>query len=157
MYSPRVVAARVGQTLMVVNRDMTLHNVHTVAAKGNSFNTTQPNVGMVFSYVLKGAEIIKLGCEPHRWMIGFVGVVDHPYFDVSNADGAFTIRDVPAGRQTVRVWHEVFGEMTKTVVVKANGSTTVDFAYTGRAGARSEGTRELHVPDALFSMAQLPE
>jgi len=154
MYGPRMVAARVGQTLMVVNRDMTLHNVHTTGTKSNVFNITQPSVGMVFSYVLKAAEIIRLRCEPHEWMMGYVGVVNHPYFAMTRDDGSFVIERVPAGRRTIHVWHEAFGDLTRTVVVPAGGVVTVDFAYVGGAAKPSAGVRELAVPETLF--AQVP-
>ncbi len=151
MYGPRVVAARVGQTLMVVNRDMTLHNVHTTGTKANVFNITQPSFGMVFSYVLRAAEIIRLRCEPHSWMMGFVGVVNHPYFAVTNAEGSFTIDRVPPGRRTVHVWHEVFGDTTRTVMVKAGETVNVDFAFANGAARKSVKVRELTVPESLFA------
>ncbi len=153
IYGPRMVAARVGQTLMVVNRDMTLHNVQSVTTKGNTFNITQPSVGMVFSYVLKAAEIIRIKCDVHPWMMGYVGVVDHPYFAMTGDDGSFTIERVPAGRRTVHVWHEAFGDMVRTVVVKAGETVTVDVAYSGGGAKKAAAVRELTVPLTLASHA----
>jgi hypothetical protein len=40
-----------------------------------------------------------------RWL----GVLDHPYFGVSGADGRVTLKDVPAGDYVIGVWHERFG------------------------------------------------
>jgi plastocyanin len=157
MYMPRIVAARVGQTLVVVNRDMTLHNTHSVSTKGNTFDVTQPRVGMAFSYVLKAAEIIRLKCEPHPWMTGYVAAVDHPYFALSGDDGSFTIERVPAGRHTIRVWHEVFGETTRTIVVRAGETTTVDVSYTSGTRARPAAVRELLVPESLLAQAPVPD
>jgi plastocyanin len=152
IYAPRMVAARVGQTLIVINRDATLHNVHTVMTKGNVFNITQPNAGNVFSYVLKAAEIIRLRCEVHSWMMGYVGVVDHPYFAMTKADGSFTIARVPAGRRTIHVWHEAFGDLTRTVVVKPGETVTVDFAYTN-GPKKAAALHEVVVPDLLMASA----
>src|SRR5262249_41244945 len=42
VYHPRVQGAQVGQTLIVKNDDDTLHNIHSLSAKGNTFNTGQP-------------------------------------------------------------------------------------------------------------------
>jgi len=50
-YAPRLVAARVGQTLQVRNDDPTDHNVHASSVVGNDFNTTQPIKSMPFEFV----------------------------------------------------------------------------------------------------------
>src|SRR3972149_7731678 len=69
VYTPRMVGARVGQTLQIRNSDMLLHNVHTVSAGGNTFNIGQPLAGMVYQFRLKDEEIVlRLKCDIHRWM-----------------------------------------------------------------------------------------
>jgi plastocyanin len=132
VYHPRVQGARVGQTIEVKNSDATLHNIHSMSTKRNDFNVGQPLAGMVYKYQLKTEEVmLHVRCDVHSWMTGYVGVVSHPYYAVTDAAGAFTIANVPAGKQTVQVWHEQYGPLTQTVEVKAGGTTTVDFAYTG--------------------------
>jgi hypothetical protein len=56
----------------------------------------------------------------------------HPYFNVTNETGSFTIPNVPAGRHQIRAWHERYGWVTKTVDVKPGETATMDFAYTGQ-------------------------
>jgi plastocyanin len=147
VYSPRVVGARVGQTLRVVNNDALLHEVHSVSVKGNTFDTTQPKSGMVFNYQLKSEEaMLKLGCRVHSWMTAYVGVLTHPYFAVSGDGGSFTIANVPAGKYTIRTWHERFGRLMKTVDVTAGGTATVTFEYTGTEKPATAGIRDLLVP-----------
>ena len=87
--------------------------------------------GMQYDFRLKDEEILKLKCDVHRWMITYVGVVNHPYFAVSSGDGSFTINGVPAGRHTVSAWHERFGTLKQTVDVKPGATATVTFAYAG--------------------------
>lgn len=133
VYIPRVQGARVGQTLQVVNSDPTGHNVHSLSSKGNSFNVSQPVKGMTSTFPLGAEEVmLRITCDIHSWMISYVGLVPHPYFSVTAADGAFTIARVPAGRHTIQIWHERYGRMTRTVDVKAGQTATVDFAYTGK-------------------------
>ena len=86
IYAPRVVGARVGQTLQLKNNDETTHNLHALSMAGNDFNTSQPTKGMVFEYTLKAGEILHIKCDIHGWMNSYVGIVDHPYFAVSGAD-----------------------------------------------------------------------
>jgi plastocyanin len=132
IYSPRVVGARVGQTLQVRNSDRFLHNVHSLSAHTNSFNIGQPIAGMVLQFRLKDEEImLPLKCDLHRWMTSYVGVVSHPHFAVSSTRGTFEIANVPAGTYTLQTWHERYGKLTQPVRVRASATTTVNFAYTG--------------------------
>jgi plastocyanin len=136
IYHPRIQGARVGQTLEVKNSDQTLHNVHSLTTKNNAFNRGQPQAGMVFKFPLKAEEVmLHIKCDVHPWMVGYIGVVTHPYFGVTDPTGAFTIANVPSGKQTVQVWHELYGPLTQTVDVKAGAATTADFSYTGNEKA----------------------
>lgn len=128
-YVPRVTGARVGQALRIKNGDNLLHNVHSESTKNNAFNFAEPVKGMQRDIVLKDEEMLRIGCDVHRWMTAWVGVVSHPYFAVSDAKGTFTIANVPPGRRNVTAWHESFGTLTKPVEVKAGQTATVDFVF----------------------------
>ena len=118
IYTPRVLGARVGQTLQIRNSDEVLHNLHSLSPKANAFNVSQPKAGMTYEVKLKDEDaMLRLKCDIHSWMTAFVGVVNHPYFAVSGANGEFEIRDVPAGSHAIRVWHEQYGELTQTARV----------------------------------------
>src|SRR2546425_6309579 len=55
-YAPRVLGARIGQTLQVQNADPTEHNVHSLSKAGNDFNTTQPIKRMAYDDQLQAGE-----------------------------------------------------------------------------------------------------
>ena len=130
VYAPRVIGLRVGQTLQIKNSDTLLHNVHSSSARNPSFNIGQPSTGLVFEYRPKAEEtMMKIGCDMHRWMTAFVGVVSHPYFAVSGRGGVFTIDNVPPGIFTIRAWHEVYGLTSRKIVVKPGVITTAEFTY----------------------------
>jgi hypothetical protein len=131
LYAPRVAGIRVGQQLLIRNSDNLLHNVHSSSAAGNSFNIGQPFAGAEYEFRPRSPEVmLRLGCDVHRWMTAWVGVMTHRYFAVSEANGRFTIADVPPGRYTIVAWHEQFGER-KQVVDVTGGTAAVDFAYPG--------------------------
>jgi plastocyanin len=147
LFVPRVVGARVGQTLQITNNDATAHNLHSVS-KGNAFNTSQPKQGMVYTFQLKADEVMmRIRCDIHSWMTTYVGVTTHPYFAVSAVDGAFTLARVPAGRHTIQIWHEQYGTLTQTVDVKAGATATVEFSYTGKEKPGATALQEFIVPD----------
>lgn len=147
IYGPRVVGVRVGQALAVRNSDALMHNVHGVSATGNGFNVSQPKAGMMRIFPMMGEEtMLRLRCDVHGWMTAYIGVVSHPYFSVSSADGAFEITGVPAGTYTIRTWHERYGELTQTVSVSVGATTTVDIGYTGTEEPTTTGVLDLQVP-----------
>ena len=121
---------RVGQPVEFTNSDALLHTVHSLSATTNSFNVSQPFEDMVHEVRLaKEDGMLRIKCDRHRWMTEYVGIVEHPYFAVSDRSGTFSIEGVPAGTQTIQAWHEVYGTLTQTVRVEAGAVTTVDFTY----------------------------
>ena len=131
-YLPRVTGMMLGQTLQVKNSDNFLHNVHSVSDHENQFNVAQARAGVVDNFKPKNEEVMmRLGCEVHRWMKAYVGVVTNPYFATTDASGNFTIARVPPGTYTIDAWQERYGAVKKTVTVTAGGTATVDFTYTG--------------------------
>ncbi len=130
VYTPRVVGARVGQTVQIKNSDMLLHNVDASSGKNNGFNIAQPRASLVYEFKPKNEEImLHLKCDVHNWMNAYVGIVTNPYFAVSNTMGTFQIDKVPPGTYTLEAWHERFGLVSKPVTVKAGAIASVDFDY----------------------------
>lgn len=118
MYVPHVVGVQVNQPLSIKNSDETLHNVHCLSKANPEFNFGQPTKDSVkdktFRKVEKG---VKIKCDVHPWMGAWLFVLDHPYFAVTDAEGKFTIPNVPAGKYTVTAWHEKLGETSKEIEV----------------------------------------
>src|SRR5262249_37102383 len=125
-------------------------NVHASSMAGNDFNTTQPIKSMPFEFKLKGGEILHVRCDNHTWMTAYVGIFEHPYFSVSGTDGAFTIANVPVGKQTVKAWHEVMGTQTQMVDVQTGKTTMVDFTFApGQKSATQTPVRDMVIPDTV--------
>jgi len=133
VYRPRVVGLRAGQPLQVRNSDDGLHNVHGVSTDRDAFNVSQPVSGMLNTFRPRDPGILRLKCDVHTWMVAFVGVVNHPYFAVTGADGAVVLRDVPEGTYEVRAWHEQLGTIVSQVHVDSAREATVEMTYSGKA------------------------
>ena len=133
IYVPRVVGIMVGQTLEVRSSDSMLHNVRCQPNNNQGFNNGVNKFG-VFDHVFTQPELrVELRCNMHTWMKGLVHVLDHPFYAVTQADGTYTLKGLPAGTYEVSVVHEAtrFAPDTRSVTVKVgDGETkTVDFAY----------------------------
>lgn len=118
-YIPHVIGYRVGQKLSVVNSDPFTHNVRSFAKVVRQFNMGQPagTPPRIKSY--DEAELhIKLKCDVHRWMQGYMFIMEHPFFAVTDEKGRFEIGDLPSGTYTLTAWHEFYGEMQFDVTVE---------------------------------------
>ena len=129
LYRPRVVGLRAGQALQVRNSDDGLHNVHGISTDRDGFNVSQPMSGMVNTFRPRDAGILRLKCDVHTWMVAFVGVVNHPYFAVTGADGAFTIHDIPEGTYEVRAWHELLGTVSSQVRIDSTKDANLEINF----------------------------
>jgi hypothetical protein len=129
VYVPRVVGLQIGQSLQIRNSDPGLHNVHSMSKGTDGFNVGQPIAGIVNTFKPTTEGVMRLQCDVHTWMVAFIGVARHPYFAVTAVDGAFELREVPVGMQTVQAWHEQYGVLTSSARVEADGITDVEFTY----------------------------
>ena len=111
--------------LDVVNKDSVLHNSHGYYGKRTAFNMAQPNEGQVISTELPRAGIVRVDCDVHGWMEGWVYVVDNPYYAITGADGKFSITDVPPGTYKLVAVQSVTGPNEQTVTVTAGKPTNL--------------------------------
>jgi len=105
--------------LELKNSDGILHNIHTYSTANPSINKAQPKFKKVMTERLEKPEFVKLTCDVHSWMLGWVAVLPTPFFGVTDANGTAKIENVPAGKQSIEVWHETLGKQTREVEVKA--------------------------------------
>jgi plastocyanin len=131
MYRPRVLGIQAGQTLEILNSDATLHNIHAVPAQNAEFNKAQQTKGFVSTHVFSTPEVmVPFRCDVHKWMAAYVGVLDHPFFAVSGADGSFEIKGLPPGTYTVEAVHEKLGRQSTTVTLGTRGTGDAGFSFT---------------------------
>ncbi len=124
-FVPHVVAMSPGE-LELKNSDDILHNIHTYSTANPSINKAQPKFKKVMTEKLEKPEYVKLTCDVHSWMLGWVAVTPGPAA-VTDGSGVAKLENVPAGKQKVEVWHETLGKQEKEVEVKAGQTTKVSF------------------------------
>ncbi len=147
-YLPHVVVVPTGSTVELTSSDPVAHNVHSHAEKNEAPNIQIAKSGTKIPYTITKAEAIKLTCDIHAWMSGYIVAVDSNYYAVTgqkddkdkfidpdtyekSADkGKFTLKDVPAGRTRVVAWHEDLGTANTLVEVPEEGDVTVEFKST---------------------------
>ncbi len=128
-FVPHVQVARRGK-IDIINSDAVLHNTHGYYGKRTAFNVALPEKGVRVTKVLKRPGTVKVDCDAHGWMLGWVQVVENPYYFQTGADGTFSITDVPPGDYTLVVWQETLGEKEMPVTVAAKDTTNLDIDLT---------------------------
>jgi len=120
-FTPRVLGMQAGQPLKVTNSDPVTHNIHPQPQKNRDWNQSQAPEEPPLSRKFAAPEVmIPVKCNVHGWMKAWIGVLDHPYFAVTGADGTFEIRNVPPGTYSVAVWQETLGSQEQTASPGAN-------------------------------------
>jgi hypothetical protein len=130
LYAPHVLGMRAGQTLAVKNSDPVSHNIHPMARDNREWSEQQsPGAADLQRKFARPEIMIPVKCDVHKWMRAYIGVLPHPYFTVTGADGSFEIRNVPPGDYTIAVWHEKLGERTGPVHLAASASAALNLTY----------------------------
>ncbi len=130
LYHPRVTGAQTGQPIVFLNSDALLHNVHGTPAHASHWNFSMAVKNSRRTIQVNQPEVmVSVRCDVHPWMQAWLGVVDHPYFAVTGADGTFHLRDVPAGDYVVAAWHERFGTREARVTLAAQGTQQVELTF----------------------------
>jgi hypothetical protein len=132
MYTPHVMAVDADQKFKVVTSDQTTHNIHPLPAAGTGnigWNKSQPPGAPPIESSWKNQEIaIPVKCNIHPWMHGWHVVVKGPYA-ITDDNGNFTIKNVPAGSYTVTAWQEEYGTQTAKVTVAGGQAAKADFTF----------------------------
>lgn len=126
VYVPHVSVVPAGGELDILNSDGILHNIHTYSKANSSINKAQPKFKKVLTEKFAKPEIVKVTCDAHSWMLGWLVVSDHPYVAVTNDKGEFTLSNVPPGNYKLEVWQEALGKKVQDVVVKSKQETKLN-------------------------------
>ena len=123
VFEPHVVAIPAGGRIAVRNSDSVIHNIRI-------FREGKPDMLMhqwqkadaadiPWAFSEPGRYVVR--CGVHYWMYAWVFVAPGGRAAVTDAEGRFTLRDVPEGRHTLHLWHEALGEKEVPVEVKRDG------------------------------------
>lgn len=128
-FTPRALAVQVGTTVDFVNSDEFYHNVFSLSSP-RKFNLGRYRKGVSRSVLFDRPGLVKLFCDIHPRMIGYILAVTTPWIGSATPAGDFTIEDVPPGRYDLLIWHERLREPTPltTVEVGPGAEQRLDFA-----------------------------
>lgn len=122
-FMPHVLGVMVNQNLVIRNGDPTTHNTHFAGRNNAEWNQSQSVGASPITHRFDRLEImVRVKDNQHPWEKAFIGVLNHPFFAVTGAEGKFEIRGVPPGKYTLATWFERDGrvmETTRKVTIRA--------------------------------------
>jgi plastocyanin len=127
-FSPHVVVVLQGTTVDFLNSDPVGHNVYWPAVSGNkklAHNLGTWPRGEKKPFQFNDLGVASLLCNVHPEMSGYVVVAPTPYFAVTDKDGNFEIKNIPAGKYTLKTWSED-GKPTTQAIEVTGATTNVD-------------------------------
>lgn len=134
-FEPHIIVVPEGAKVELKNSDTVMHNVNPKQLKNPDFVNEGIPAGKSVVKTTKKAERIKIACDVHPWMAGYIIVTDTPYWALTGKDGSFEIGDLPAGEYTVNFWHETLGTLKQEkIVVKDGAATECNGAMAPKAG-----------------------
>jgi plastocyanin len=128
-FHPHIQIIPAGGTLEVLNNDGILHNIHTYPKNNPPVNQAQPKFKTKMPIKFEKPDTIRLSCDVHTWMNGWLIVAPNAWYTVSGPDGTFKIENVAPGTYTVSFWQETLGTQTAQVTVAASGDAKADLAF----------------------------
>ena len=127
-FVPHVVAVQQGTTVEFLNSDPVGHNVYWPSISGNkklAHNLGTWPKGEKKPFQFNDLGVASLLCNVHPEMSGYVVVTPTPYFAVTDKDGNFEIKNIPAGKYTLKTWSED-GKPTTQAVDVSGATATVE-------------------------------
>jgi hypothetical protein len=104
-YEPHILLVPKSDVLQMKSSDATLHTIHMDGAA--TYNLPFPFPNQIISRDMPIAGLVNLRCNGgHMWMNAEMFVAPHPYYTVTDEEGKFELKDVPAGRYEIVAWHE---------------------------------------------------
>lgn len=131
-FLPHALVVMTNQPIRILNDDAIAHNVHTKPTRSGEFNSgigASNREGVTTTYKNAERQPAKVICDYHTWMAAWHLPLDHPYGAVTNENGEFEIRDLPAGEHEFIIWHEGGEIAKKKVTVEVDQTAPLDLSF----------------------------
>ena len=117
-FEPRITVLRTKQQLVLVNDDDVPHNMLANLALNDPFNMILSRHDSSKAPQLSRSERLpcEISCSIHSWMRGRLILKDHPYVAVTDAEGKFSIAQLPTGEWSFVFWHEQVGFLSDLTI-----------------------------------------
>jgi len=102
-FVPHILVVQTGTSVLFPNNDEVSHHVYSFSPT-KSFELGLYKGQVHPPIVFDEPGIVVLGCNIHDGMLGYIRVVDTPYFALTNEEGVAIVEGVPDGAYDVEIW-----------------------------------------------------
>jgi hypothetical protein len=137
-FVPRIQLTRSGAPFLLKNSDPVLHVVQIDSVSGTNAAKTLLTVATPYAGYAKTFRLANFreptllqvkSANNYDWMAAYIAVMPHPWAALTDGNGRFTLRDVPAGSHKIYAWHELLGTLTRELRVNGGRNAQVDFEF----------------------------
>ncbi|WCJ60806.1 hypothetical protein NXS98_06670 [Fontisphaera persica] len=129
-FHPYMLGVQTGQVLRIKNSEPYMETVHAVALTNKGFNIAQPPHTSARFKFDKQEILLRIKCEIHPWEFAYVGVVEHPFFAVTDTNGVFRLPEgLPPGEYVLETVHQKLGKQSQVLQVKEGATPFLRFEY----------------------------
>ncbi len=122
-FVPRILTVTTGSTVTFNNKDPIFHDVFSLS-KPNDFDSGLFSGGNSYEKVFHAPGAAQILCNIHASMLGYIVVVDTPWYAQAGRDGRFRIREVPPGKYRMFAWHEASSSIATSDIVVGEGGAS---------------------------------
>lgn len=102
-FKPYILATQVGVPVYFPNRDPIAHHVYSFS-QTKTFELPLYREELPEPITFQKPGIVPLGCNIHDWMLGYIVVVDTPFY-TQMSDTEAVLENLPPGDYEISVWH----------------------------------------------------
>jgi plastocyanin len=102
-FVPHILPVQKQSLVQFPNSDSIKHHVYSFS-KAKTFELQLYKGLQADPLLFAEAGVVELGCNVHDWMLGYIYVVDTPYFSKTDKDGSVQLT-VPEGEYRVKIWN----------------------------------------------------
>lgn len=124
-FTPEVLIVRTGDTVRFVNSDGMPCRIYSASRAGNFVLGRKNRGSNAIRFERPG--VIEVRCADHARIRAFILVKENPFFAITDANGAYTIRDIPEGHYTLQAWSAGRVIRRRTIDVR-DGTQIVDLS-----------------------------
>jgi hypothetical protein len=150
-FEPHVAVVLTKQPVALKNSDPIGHNSKFEPFSNPPINPILPVGGDPIDYKFTTDEALPVNvtCNIHPWMHAYLVVRSDPYAAVTDADGKFTIKDLPAGKDLeFGLWQENSGYLKNATFKGGKADNRGRFKFKLKPGENDLG--DIKVPSSVF-------